>query len=70
MEACDGLMSKSGYQLLRDVAGDGSRRRALLAVVVKAASELEIAHKVANKKEASRLMVACDGRMSKSGYQL
>ena len=52
MEACDGLMSKSGYQLLWDVADGGFRRRAPLAVDVKAALELEIAHKVAKQKRS------------------
>jgi hypothetical protein len=70
MEACDDLMSKSRYQLLRDIADGRYRRRATLAVDVKAASELEIAHKVAKEKGASRLMEACDGHMSKPGYQL
>ena len=51
-------ISKSGYQLLRDLAGGGSRRRASLTVDVKAASELEIAHKVAKQKKASRRMGA------------
>jgi hypothetical protein len=51
MEACDDLMSKSRYKLLRDIADGRSRRRATLAVDVKAASELEIAHKVAKQKE-------------------
>jgi hypothetical protein len=33
-------------------------------------SELEITHKVANNKKATRLLGFCDGRMSKPGYQL
>ena len=35
MEACDGLMSKSGYHLWRAVAGGGSRQGAALKLLSK-----------------------------------
>ena len=70
MEACDGLMSKSGYQLLRDVTGGGYRQGSALKVMSKPRRSSKSPIKEPTTKKRADLWGPAPVRMSKSGPRL